>query len=273
MPLLQLQHEFMDYLIADREGSASVGDVAAGIRAAIVDDGQLGVTTRLHIYHHAYRARLVEVMQDVFERTWAYLGDDGFASAANGYVESSPSALKTLNRYGEQFPNWLTGQYPVDPEIAEIAEIDWMMRVAFDGEDQMPMRASALSALTPADWATISFSVHKTVSMTSLRYNAARIWESLERGQTPPDARELEVPACLIVWRKDLRPHFVAVSTVEGEALALLKRGHSFAVACEQVAANHPSVDMVQLMGGWLRRWLDEELLVSFSLANGEHEA
>lgn len=268
MTLLQRQHQFIDYLLTDRDALATDKFAALAILGAIVDDGKLGVARRLYIYHHAYRARLVEVMQDVFERTWAYLGDDEFARAANGYIESAASENRTLNRYGDKFVGWLSVHYSTDSEIAEVANIDWLMRVTFDGQDQRPIMASALAGLAPNDWASVRFTIHNTVDMALFNFNAASIWDALDCGDAPPTAHLLETPTWIVFWRKEFRPHFASVSAAECVALRAIKSGSTFANTCDIVAANYPDVDVVQAMGGWLRRWLADEIIVGFHLAS-----
>lgn len=257
MRLFELQNSFITFLRGEFE------DDSTQLRAEIVDGGRISREQRLHIYHHAYRARLVEVMQDVFERTWAYLGDDGFESAARNFIEVMPSAEHTLNRYGEQFPAWLTEHFPDDIDISEVARIDWMMRCAFDGVDAAPLTTSALALLSADDWATVGFTFHPSVAVAPIVNNAASIWESLEQGLTPPVARKLETASFLLVWRKDLRPHFVTIGQAESEAIALLRSGESFAATCGMLETRYPDEDAVQTMGASLRRWLDEGMLTA----------
>ncbi|MDH5265977.1 MAG: DNA-binding domain-containing protein, partial [Betaproteobacteria bacterium] len=82
----------------------TLGALQAGLQAYILDEaddpgrvlalleGGFGIPRerRAAIYRNAYRARLKEALQYVFERTWAYVGDDDFATACARYVESHP---------------------------------------------------------------------------------------------------------------------------------------------------------------------------------------
>jgi hypothetical protein len=67
---------------------------------------------RLAVYHHAYRAQLVDCLRDTFERVWAWLGDAGFEAAARGYIGSHPPHSWTLSDYGDEFDRALSELYP-----------------------------------------------------------------------------------------------------------------------------------------------------------------
>lgn len=260
--LATLQREMMDFILRSPMPAPGAHPVAA----EVVTTEKLSPEQRLHVYHYGYRARLAEVMQDVFERTWAYLGDEGFEAAAHGFIESAPSHGRTLNRFGESFPAWLSATYPNDIDVAEIATIDWMMRVAFDGADAVPLSRERLAALTADDWAKISFVFTPTLAVAPITHNAAGIWEALERGETPPAAAPLTETTFITVWRKDVRPHFATISEIERSAISFLVTGVSFADTCDHLAARFPDADVVQSMGVWLGRWLGDEMLIDFSV-------
>ncbi len=262
MSLLALQHDFMQALLApagSREAAQSMADLIAA-------DAKRDSVQRFGIYHHAYRARLVEVMQDVFERTWAYLGDEGFADAARAYIEQAPSTDRTLNRFGRTFPEWLSRHFVDDAEISELAMIDWMMRVAFDAKDAAPIPSSALASLQPDDWPRVLFGFHPSTQIAPATFNAGAIWAALEREIVPPVPEPLPDRAAVLVWRKDLRPHFRSLSWPEATAIESLRCGKTFGEVCEMLAAD--GGDTPHPIGLWLRGWLDEELIVSAKVSD-----
>lgn len=260
--LATLQREMIDFILQSPMPAPGVHRIAA----EVVATPRLAPEQRLHIYHHGYRARLVEVMQDVFERTWAYLGDDAFEVAAHGFIDATPSAGRTLNRYGETFAAWLMAEYPNDVEVAEVAMIDWTLRVAFDGPDAVPIASKALAELKPEDWATVGFDFHPTVALAPITHNAAGIWEALERGENPPEATVLPEETFLLSWRKDVRSHFVTIGGTERVAIEHLRGGASFAETCDRLSGSLPDEVIPAAIGGWLRRWLIEEMLIALRI-------
>jgi hypothetical protein len=227
--------------------------------------GRITVDHRLHIYHHAYRARLLDSLRDAFERTWAYLGDATFESSALAFVEGSPSRHRNLRWYGAAFPQWLAEQFPLDADIAELALIDWQLRHAFDGPDAAPIAPSELAGLSAADWGTVGFRFAPTLFIAPLRTNSASIWHALDQGQTPPIAASLPETGWLMVWRKGWQPHFRTLPAVEHTALSQLLAGASFAQACDALSQHFSDQEAASLAAESLSTWLQDELIVGLT--------
>ena len=255
LALAELQKAFSQHL----------RDEPSALAAAIVTGGKIDVDRRMEIYHHAYRARLTEVMQDVFERAWAYLGDANFEQGAHGYIATHPPAGRTLQHFGGQFPAWLAAQYPGDGDLADVAMIDWQLRCAFDSADATPISMADMAAIDAAAWATVGFQFHPALSLTPIIFNAASIWQALNADTPPPPAEKLGAPTWLMVWRREFQPHFVTVSEAEAMLLASMREGKSFAMACDEVASRFADEDVVALAGAALRRWVEEGVIVSIT--------
>ena len=233
-----------------------------GLPQAITPGGRIDVSRRLHIYHHAYRARLTEVLQDVFERTWAYLGDEAFAAVAMAFIDDHPPAATTLQDFGQALPAWLAKRFPDDAEIAEVAMLDAMLRTAFEAANATPLTLADFATLTAEQWARIGLAFHPSVQQVPLTHNAASIWEALDQALVPPPAARLDSETWLLVWRKDWRPHFITVGEIEALALQQLLAGRSFAATCVDLDARFQGGGAVQRIGVALRQWIDDQLIV-----------
>lgn len=249
--LLSLQTSLQRHLLEGDMGV--VGSIAArhGIAAP----------QRLRIYHHAYRARLVDALRDSFGHTATYLGDEWFDADALAFVESHPSTQSSLNSYGADFAAWLLGRHPRDPDIGELAALDWALRRAFDGPDSAALDLAALAGVAPDAWSRISFALVPTCARLVMSHNTLALWQALDQGDTPPTAQALPEPREVLVWRRGHQPHFRSPAALESQALAGLRAGHSFAAVCEQLALDFPQLDVTVEGGTLLRRWVDEELL------------
>jgi hypothetical protein len=84
--LAGLQAAFHDHLL----------DRPSPIAHEVFVGGRIDVEHRLHIYHHAYRVRLLENLRDAYEKTWAYLGDARFETSALAFIEDNPSRHRNL---------------------------------------------------------------------------------------------------------------------------------------------------------------------------------
>ena len=256
MQLATLQQQFLRHL----------DDQPSTVAREIVVGGKISVERRLGIYHHAYRARLTEVLQDVFERVWAYIGDANFERCAHEFIAAYPPSAPTLQRFGESFPTWLASRYLDDGDIADVATIDWQLRCAFDSADATPIGIAALQTLSADDWGHVGFVFHPALQIVPMTFNAAAIWAALDSEASPPDAVRLLVPMWLMVWRRAEQPHFISIAAPEATLLTAMQRGQCFAAACEVVAAQFPDDAIATLAGTALRRWVDDEVIVGMVL-------
>jgi hypothetical protein len=245
MTLLSLQRSMREYLLRG----------ADEIRAQVHGDA----SSRLAVYHHGYRAQLIDCLRDTFERVWAWLGDAGFEAAARRHIESHPPHSWTLNDYGDNFDSTLSGLYPDDREVAELAWLDWSLRRTFDGLDATPIPPEALSGI---DWDSAILRILPTLRMTWISTNCAAIWTALSEKKAPPAAARLHAPLALRVWRKDLSSHFRAVDSIEQQALLMACEGASFAAICSVIAATMEPAKAPEVAGALLAGWLQDGLII-----------
>lgn len=253
--LTTLQIAFHDHLL----------NLPSVIAQEVVAGGRIGVDHRLHIYHNAYRARLLENLQDAFEKTWAYLGDEAFESAALAFIEENPPRHRNLRWHGAEFPQWLARRFPQDPDIAELALVDWQLRRAFDGPNASPVQASELAGLSPGDWETVGFCFVPTMFIAPLRTNSVSIWHALDQAQVPPAAEALPEPGWLLIWRKAWQPHFRTIQAVEHAALSQLQEGASFAQVCAALSEQFSDQEAATVAAASLSTWLQDELIAGLT--------
>lgn len=250
--LAGLQAAFHDHLL----------DRPSPIAHEVVDGGRIGVEHRLHIYHNAYRVRLLENLRDAYEKTWAYLGDARFETSALAFIEDNPPRHRNLRWHGTAFSQWLANRFPQDPDIAELALIDWQLRQAFDGPNATPVQADELAGLSAENWAGVGFRFTPTLFVTPLRCNSVSIWHALDQEQVPPAAESLHVPTWLLIWRKGWQPHFRTLQAVEHAALMPLQGGTSFAQVCAELGEQFTDQEAASVAAASLRTWLQDELIV-----------
>ena len=255
LDLTDLQVAFHDHLL--NQPSAIEQEVQAG--------GRISVDHRLHIYHNAYRVRLLENLQDAYEKTWAYLGDETFESTALTFIEANPPQHRNLRWHGAEFPQFLAEQFPQDADIAELALIDWQLRHAFDGPNATPLPLTDLAGLSPEDWETVGFKFAPTFFIAPLRYNTVSIWHALDQEQVPPTAEALPEPSWLLIWRKGWQPHFRTLAAVEHAALTQLHAGASFAQVCAALNEQFSDQEAASVAAEGLRTWLQDELIVGLT--------
>jgi len=252
----------------------SLADLQAGLQNYVLGDGVsddiLSELTggasdqskrRLHIYHSGYRSRMNEALQSAFEQTWAYLGDGPFDAICTRYTETNPSHSPNLGDHGRNFPRFLQQALSSDPEIAELATMDWRLHSAFDAPNAAILTGEQLANVGEAQWASLGFVFHPSVSLAQFEWNALEIWHALDQKQTPPVAEKLNEPVGHLFWRSDQRSYFRTLESDEYAALKGLLEGLGFAQVCEQLAEGYPNTSIDASIGTWLARWLADELL------------
>ena len=237
MSLLDTQSAFMARLLSDDNDHLSPGE---------------------HVYHNAYRRRLVEALSETFERVWAWLGDDAFEAAAAAHIAQRPSTSWTLDLFGTDFDQTLVSLYPEDPEINELAWLDGALRRAFSGPDVAPLDGARLASV---DWSRAVLVAVPTLQHHPLQTNAPALWAALSRNETPSAAQHLPQPAGIVVWRHGLEPFFRTLEADEYAAVKAVADGTRFADICAELETSLSGEEVTLKIGTWLSQWIGEGLI------------
>lgn len=248
MKLADVQRSFTAYIQGDGEDDLDI----------IAPQSLRG----LPVYHYAYRASLIEALRDVFERTHGWLGDELFDAAARAHIVRHPPNSWTMSDYGLGFEGTLASLYPDNPEVGELAWIDWSLRVAFNGPDAA---ALDIANLADVDWDSARLHLAPTLTMRLVTTNCAALWGALtDDNPEPPSAEISEQPVMLTVWRHDLMPRFHSVTDEEYAALAMARDGNSFGDICARLGeGSDDEITVAERAGAMLGRWIAEGVLVA----------
>jgi hypothetical protein len=247
----------------------NLAQIQRGFTAYIRSDGQEQLETiarhslrGLPVYHYAYRASLIEALRDVFERTHGWLGDEMFDDAARAHIARCPPNSWTMSDYGLGFENTLNALYPDNAEVAELAWIDWSLRIAFNGPDAPTLD---MASLADVDWETARLRLVPTLAMRAITTNCAALWGALtDDNPEPPAAEMLDRPVMLTVWRHDLMPRFHSVSDEEHQALMMAGDGIAFGAICAALTGEQEDgAAVAERVGAMLGRWIAEGVLVA----------
>ncbi len=267
--LAQMQRILSDYILAPRSedtldralpnpDAPPQPPIAA---AALVRVSQgADCAQRLGIYHHAYRARLVEVLTDSFAKTYLFMGSDAFDHDASAYAVAHPPTQRSLNRYGADFPGYLAGLYPGNPELHELAQLDWDLRTCFDGPDECALDADHAARDTRHAWLERSQPLHRSARLRQVHTNVVRLWQAIDADDEVPQAVHHDRASGLLIWRKHLQPHFQTLDRDQALFMQHLASGASINAACAELAGTGALPDPQQF-AMWLRNWLHEGLL------------
>lgn len=229
----------------------------------IKDSSKENRKTLLHVYQHAYGARLEEFLVNDFPLTNTYLGEDTFSSLANRYAAAYPSNTPNARWYGRHFPGFLktTEETNDHLEIAELAELELALNTAFDAKDTPPLGLETLTALAPEEWPAITFTAHPSVTRLSHQTNAADIWAALSREEKPPETQTAADKNELITWRGEGLARYRLMAYDEAMIWDQAMKGADFAALCEMLGTYGPEEEAALRAAGYLQSWLTSEFL------------
>ena len=205
------------------------------------------------VYLNNHRAALMAALENACAQTRAWLGDTAFAAAAAHHIERCDPVSWTLDAYGARFAETLAALYPGDPEVADLARLEWALEEAFIAADAAPLRVADLAKV---DWDSARLAPVPSLRRVVLATNAAEVLAALIDGAEPPAAFALSAPQAVLVWRIGYVPRF-RPCTMEDERLL---GGLNFAELCAALVSELGEEDGIAHAGSALARWASEEL-------------
>ncbi len=253
MKLAALQQEFCDLILDD----------AAPDEAIFGTDAE----TRFGIYRSAYRSRLIDCLRNCFEKTWSWIGDEAFDTAARQHAILNPPSSWTLDDYGMGFDVTLATLFPDDPEIAELAWLEWAMQNAFASVDQNPVTLTDVQAYIAegGDMDAAGLTFVNSLCTAPIRTNCTEIWQAIADQRTPPPSVIYEITQHIRVWRKGFSPHFRICNAGEAEALATMAGEATFGTLCAALDNSAGREAAIETGGTLLGMWLGDELVAGLS--------
>lgn len=244
----------------------SLAALQRAFQAAVVaedDETDSDPDRGLAVYRNAYRARLLECLRGSFDKTWAWIGDEAFAAAACHHVIAERPHSWTLDDVGHGFDATLAALFPRDPEVAELAWLEWAMAEVFTAPDARILTPDSFAAQTAghaeAEWSALRLCPIAAIETRTVSTDCVALWDALEAA-TAPVGWSLDSPRTALVWRENLRPRCRLIDRDEARALAALARGASFGKLCEALVADR-GAQGVETAGTFLGRWLSSGLL------------
>ncbi|SEI83980.1 Putative DNA-binding domain-containing protein [Sphingobium sp. AP50] len=248
MSLTALQGDFRCWLIdASPEAADRIGQAAR---------------PGLSVYQNNYRAQLMACLCETYEQTHAWLGDEAFLAAAASHVDATPPSAWTLDAYPIDFAETLGAIYPGDPEVAELAALEWALSRTFTAADAIAMTPDMLASV---NWDSAALHFASSLTILVATSNAAAIWSALSKGEMPPDAVALPEPAALLVWRQDFTPCFRTIDAVEERAITLCMGGAAFGALCGSMIEALGETEGIARAAALLGQWIADGLIVGTS--------
>lgn len=228
------------------------------------------------VYRNNYRTALVDALADTFARTRTHVGEDAFRQAAAHHLITTPPAGWSIDDAGEGFDATCAALFVDDPEVAELAWLEWSMLLAFKARDVQPLDVAGFAAATAGfgetDWAMLRLHFMPGLAFGLVHNDLRSLWSALGDADSKPVPTTadpaLAEPATCTVWREGERPVFTLTGADENTALKAMTGGATFGEACALIADNalaKDAADAAMRAGTMLGRWLQEGMIAGIA--------
>jgi hypothetical protein len=220
----------------------------------------------LAVYRNNYRTATIEALQNTFERTCRLVGEASFIKAAIHHIIQHPPQSWSLDHLGEGFSATCAALFQNDPEVSELAWLEWAMHGAFTASDVDRMHAAAFAEATASfeadDWYAMALRFTPELAVGVVTRDVIALWQQTAEARVANPVRKLDTPHAAIVWREGELPVFRLVADYEATALQAMKAGANYGDACEIVLAACPGDEAAARAGTMLSRWLTDGLVI-----------
>ncbi|HVT09013.1 MAG TPA: DNA-binding domain-containing protein [Polyangia bacterium] len=229
----------------------------------VVGDARATAEERLQVYATMYRLRVAEALESQFPRVARALGPEAFAETAVAFVADVPSRDPSLRWIGRGFPDWLAARRTDEPELIELARLEWARADVFDLADQAVLTVDRLRGLPPESFAQLPLRLIDAHRFVAAGDAALALWASLrEDGQSEADPGPPTASGGgALVWRQDVAVYHRGLAADEREALEPLVEGTTFGLVCERLAVGRTDEEAATRAFGWLSTWALDGLL------------
>ncbi len=249
---------------------------AAFMRAILDEDSPLpegwgnSQAAGMSVYRGNYRGALMDALADTFERTARYVGEGAFRQASVHHAIGNPPSGWTIDEAGQGFDTTCAELFGENPEVAELAWLEWTMLQVATAPDFEPLDPAGFATATgefgDQEWMELKVEFQPRAMAALAEHNLSGLWNALEQdGQEMPDLRMPDARGC-IVFREGERPTFMMVEPDSARAFSAMQDGASYGEIIAMLAGEEPSDDAVQQAamraGELLGSWLQEGLII-----------
>jgi hypothetical protein len=260
-PLDRLQDWFASVITHPRsvadgvEASAPIQrELGAGtIEELVTPSSRMTALDRLHLYHYAYHARLVECLADDYPTVQYAIGHGAFDTLAKKYIETHPSQNPNLNYFGRSFAEFVRSQTWLDNYafLSDLARLEWAMVEVLHAPSAPTLSLAGLQQLAPEEWPTIQMSPAPTLRFLELDFPVNDFLQAYRDDKRPPiPKRQWSATAVyrerFTVWRMGFTRPMAGV-------LSALLRGETLGAALDPLDPTNTSEGDVML---WFREWV-----------------
>lgn len=238
--LQETQQWLVEAIVAENESPEVATYVTPSAKQAPKD--------RLHVYRHAYVARLIECLEDDYRAVFHALGRDRAEEVCREYIAAHPSRSFSLNVFGQSMPAFLKAKG--ETFAADLATLEWSLVEAIHAAESTKMAPDALAKIDPSEWANVALVASPSVRLHQFDYPVSAYYTafSIEEEPAIPEAAAERIA----VYRAGMKIWRLTLSAGQYALLAPLVRGASLDEAFESDIGDEADV------GAWFQQWMVE---------------
>lgn len=225
---------------------------------------------RLHIYHEAYRLRLIDALRNDYPALETYIGEDEFISLTAEFIAKYPSHHPSLRWLGEKLPDFLRkhAHWQEHIEVVELAEFEWRQVMAFDAADTSLATLDELRTLPPEQWMTLKLELHPSLQLMHCYSNAPTLWNSLTKDKSAVAIELTQEKQAWLMWRENLQVVYRPIDTAEAWALNAFLTQKNFADVCEGLCEWFAAEQVPAQVAQYLQHWIRGGLVIEIAAEN-----
>jgi hypothetical protein len=184
LPLLEAQATMRRALLT--------GDSAGLI--PLIASATASAEAQIEIYRNNVFASLTRVLRDTFPVVCRLVDERFFAYAAHEFISEYPPQRPCLTEYGGGFADFLAEFPPCRhlPYLADVARFEWLLSVAANAVDTVPLAPSAIASLPPEATPRLMLTLDPALGFLESPWPIDRIWQTNQPGADTDEVIDLD---------------------------------------------------------------------------------
>lgn len=213
---------------------------------------------RLGVYHGMYLLRMRDALASDYEALAHFLGERAFFALVRDYVQLYPSRSYTLNRLGDQLPEFLrnaTG-YPRREFCVDLARLENAIAQVFDAPETRALSEAQIASVAPEAWEHARLRTVPAFQLLSFRYPVNAYLQTL-RDDNHDHPKPRQKSEWVAIYRRDFAVYRLELRREAHALLADLAAGlclgDAIGAAITRGGKRAPKPDE---LFRWFREWV-----------------
>ena len=212
----------------------------------LFDEGHIPLQERLKVYHNNVVGSLTLALMSGFPLLEKLVGADFLKSLCREYVILNPPRAAWLYAYGESFTHFISNHPQTQnlPYLADVAQMEWLIKSAEHAPDDSPLHQSALAAIPMDHLSDVKLELRDSCHLIKSRYLLLALRNFCLNPENPAPDLSAVTETHLMIYRPSLEVEIVPLSQDEYEFLENIAAGNNLGDALSQTIENNESFNI-----------------------------